>query len=858
MLFKLLRYYWRPFFAIVLIFAIVGVSFIYSAQTAEKMKIEAYQELDQQWRTDYDLLVSPGQDQTAGEQKQELVRRSDMGNYMGGISREQYEKIKAIEGVEVAAPLSFLGYIESNDVKSDLMAPEDGVYILEVQTEVFDGLRYRKVPADNSFLKRSRDVVVSIKNRPTGEDRATLSDLFFNLGWGSTNGYIQIPFRQDYFWSVIAVDPEEEKKLLNLDSALIEGEYLPNQKQLNQFEGNPMFPLLMQKKSFDVRRTVKIDQVVDPELSTYISDPLRYKEELAEFVRQHDVKQLPRKTLLYEEFNPYGEDFIYFNGPINVKDGKLVKNDVKAIVTMFNPITYELSALQHQSIGEMDGNPLYLATPVGISGEQINYRTLRGKFGDKGFGYDVYGIFDATLLHNPYSTSKEPRSPDFYNPDKVYITHDTKGNPLPKRVEYQSPPSKEGYSTGGVDAITTLEAAEYLLGEKPISIIRVVVEGAGERSPASMEKVERIAEQIRKETGLHVDVMLGAADRKVQVLLDDYQGVPGYGYLLEGWSQAGASFVIEERVNNTNLLLSGYIFMMGLLGVFLVYRNYAEVRKKDLLIQYTFGWRKSAIFKQLLHEALLIVCSVAAILWVSKFTMGRSWTWAQFGFGALLLMLVAVLSIFLFYILPIMSGFEKQIHLKSSGQVILPVRTQAPSQSLWGYLWHTMIRYALRSALKFLILLATVIYVFLFLLTKGSSSGFLTLTFMGENIDLMLEPYQWILFGFGLILSMGSYLAMQMNQMEKRTQEIQLFQEWGWQTKRWLQLYLMEELLIAIAAVGIGIGGGYGLIYALAQTKVISVTSLILFSITTILFALVALIFTLSTRSKQTRLREFN
>jgi ABC-type antimicrobial peptide transport system permease subunit len=105
---------------------------------------------------------------------------------------------------------------------------------------------------------------------------------------------------------------------------------------------------------------------------------------------------------------------------------------------------------------------------------------------------------------------------------------------------------------------------------------------------------------------------------------------------------------------------------------------------------------------------------------------------------------------------------------------------------------------------------------------------------------------------------MGSYLAMQMNQMEKRTQEIQLFQEWGWQTKRWLQLYLMEELLIAIAAVGIGIGGGYGLIYALAQTKVISVTSLILFSITTILFALVALIFTLSTRSKQTRLREFN
>lgn len=854
---KILYYYWRSFISIILIFTIVGISFIYSTQTVENIKIQSDQELNLQWRTDYDLLVSPSKKFTKEDDiKKDLVRRSDMGNVRGGITREQYEKIKNLSEVEVAAPLTFLGYMKAGDISSEIRPQEEGIYITTTETEVFDGIRYRKVPEGNSELSPIEIIHIN-PSFDYSKNINEYGEIYSRLGWARINSLIiPILFRMDYYWSIIAVDPEEEKKLLNLDLAIVEGNFFDDNNILLQQYGYPLIPMLLQKKAYDLKRTLKVWKIDDQELIKYASDPLQYKEELLSYENPNKLKQLPKEMLLELEFNPYSEDLLFYIGRVNIENGELIKVPSTSIQT--HTRVYNLGEITHTNVGEWEGSPLYHAVPLKTHGEQINYRALDSTIEEKGFIYDIYGLFDPSLLENPYTTNKEPRSPDFYNPDPVYITHDTKGHPYGKQIKYHNPPNKEGYTTGGVDALTSLEAAEYFLGDEPISVIRVVVAGAGERSKESIEKVERVAEQIRKETGLHVDVMLGAADHKVQVLLDDFEGVPGYGYLLEGWSQAGASFAIEDRVNSTNLLLSGYILLMGLIGLSLVYRNYVDVRRKDILVQYTFGWKKSAILKQLLMEGLLVLLLVGFILLLGKLAIGGSWTWIQFGIASGILGFIAFLSVVFMYIVPLMKGLDHKTNLRTSGQVILPVLTSSPNLTLWGYLGHTLIRYGMRTLLKLLILVSTMVYLFLFLITKASSSSFLMLTFLGEDINLVLEPLQWVLFGLGLVLSIGSYLALQMNQMEKRTQEIQLYQAWGWTVRRWLSLYVMEELVISTIAILLGLGIGFGLLSALATADVVTPMATMLLILSTALFTLTILFFTLGTRSKRNRLREFN
>jgi hypothetical protein len=50
-LFRQLKYYWRSNLSIILVFTLMGLSFMYILQTSEKMEIQASEILDDQWRS---------------------------------------------------------------------------------------------------------------------------------------------------------------------------------------------------------------------------------------------------------------------------------------------------------------------------------------------------------------------------------------------------------------------------------------------------------------------------------------------------------------------------------------------------------------------------------------------------------------------------------------------------------------------------------------------------------------------------------------------------------------------------------------------------------------------------------------
>ena len=63
------------------------------------------------WQTPYDLLVRPVGSQTALEVQDGLVRPNFMAGVHGGISPDQLAAIRSIPGVEVAAPIAMVGFV---------------------------------------------------------------------------------------------------------------------------------------------------------------------------------------------------------------------------------------------------------------------------------------------------------------------------------------------------------------------------------------------------------------------------------------------------------------------------------------------------------------------------------------------------------------------------------------------------------------------------------------------------------------------------------------------------------------------------------------------------------------------------
>ncbi len=843
-----MQYYWRPLLAIILILVILGVGFAYSFNTYDKLSLILRDNLDENWRSEYDLLVSPNTENKTTSNSEaglNLLRRSDIGNNYGGISLEQYEQIKQLEGVEIAAPISFIGYIKSDDMHINYKLEKEGYYYRESKKSFFDGQIYRELETE--------EVDIFQYNKSTTMEWDYYQKFYKIGGWYTQNHrQVYIPARSEFVWSLIAVDPEQENRLVGLKDALVEGEYFHDNNELLLSKKTTLIPIILQNKSYDAKANTSLYKIeVDEDLSA---------DDIIERGGREYLGQLPRKPVLEIEYNPYEEEYIYYNGELKLVDNQLRKAVEDGAALGFSTFTsmYELGSIQHQWMGEFDENPLFKALPINNDGEQILYRTFTRVPFKKQFGFDHYGRFDSSRVVSKAASSDHPKAPDFYNPEKVYITHGLTGNVLQQRVEYKSSPNKTDYSTGGVDAITTLKAAEFFLGDHPISAIRVVVQGVEERSKESINKVENIAKQIQEITGLSVDVMLGAADRKVQVLLDEYKGIPGYGYLLEGWSESGSSFVIENRVNTTNLLLGAYVLFLGIIGSVLVFRKYSDVRRKDAIIQYTFGWSIKKIAYFYIIEFLVILLIVILVMFVLKITIGSSWTINSFLLSLVGVFCLSILSFLFFYLGPILKKIGMQSLLKTGGQRITPVFISSPMQSLWTYVWYDIVRFPLRSLTKFLIVFLTIIYSFLFLITKTKSTAFLILTFLGESIDIGLNADQWVLFAIGLTIAISSLSVIYTNQMEKRIQEIQLYKAWGWNTNRWLTLFVLEEVSISAAALISGIAVGYLVLILNTTQYTLQYSSVIVFVLSTIFITVLLFLITYITHHNQNRLKEFN
>ncbi|MFE9959719.1 FtsX-like permease family protein [Micromonospora sp. NPDC005299] len=88
--------------------ATTGFVVLTGATTTSRLAVAGT--VERNTRAAYDILVRPKGTRTPLEAQRRLVRPNYLSGLYGGITTAQYEQVKAVEGVDVAAPIAMLGY----------------------------------------------------------------------------------------------------------------------------------------------------------------------------------------------------------------------------------------------------------------------------------------------------------------------------------------------------------------------------------------------------------------------------------------------------------------------------------------------------------------------------------------------------------------------------------------------------------------------------------------------------------------------------------------------------------------------------------------------------------------------------
>src|SRR6266702_528393 len=90
-------------------FFLAACALVLLSATSQTTVAQGNQIISESWRSSYDLVVLPPQAQHASHN---TIPADLLEGYNGGISTQQYEQIRHLSGVEVAAPIAFLGYVQ--------------------------------------------------------------------------------------------------------------------------------------------------------------------------------------------------------------------------------------------------------------------------------------------------------------------------------------------------------------------------------------------------------------------------------------------------------------------------------------------------------------------------------------------------------------------------------------------------------------------------------------------------------------------------------------------------------------------------------------------------------------------------
>ena len=794
----------------------IGAGMLLVASASQTTLIVAERELGQYWRTTYDILVRPKGARAPIEEKYGLVEANHLSGSRGGITFEQYESIKAIPGVEIAAPIAMLGYLEGAAPTEEMrIPPRPGVYRFDEMTTLDDGARAYAVPGFPKRWYYSFDLNPGELTPDDFKSALEIENLYMvspedfpDFPEVVVNGFVVFQFL------IAGIDPAQEAALMRLDRTIVKGRYLrgdetlkspyrvevtnpeaPDNPEPKVLEGAINLPILINSTNYvSVTDHTELKRVnLPPEVSTVENILARGGIDY--------LDSLPTETLSVTQADnrrlyPQMIEALLLNSQEWGLAGLGASSNPSSLAYQESatPFPYQglALAIEEPRLGQ-DGWPQYRVS------EAVEFNVF--------FFWDIKGVFNIEGLPKPADVSRVPL--ETYFPPIAILRYDEQGNPVNPPRELRPTLNPAGYIQPPPLLLTTLEAARALRGDASISAIRVRValEGCPPEQPetctltdAAQRKIEAIAIEIAKQTGLDVDIMVGSSPTRVLV------HVPGIGYVEEQWIQKGVNLVYKQGIQTGNWLLLGTLLIAG--ALFTLDMAWAEVvsRRRVIALQKALGWRSRTVFRQIVGQVMIIgaIATMAGIL--IALVLIRWLKWESVPLNLLITLPLIVMGLCgIGSLVPAWSASRvPPIAEIQRGGVRYRRRAAGTISGLWSYAWNELKRRTVRSILTGLGSALSAALLTLLLGVTLQQRGMLGGTLLGEFILVNVEGYHYAIVAIGLGLAFLSTFNGLLGSILERRREIGVLKAIGWRTASIARLFIAQGLLLGI------VGGSFG------------------------------------------------
>ena len=818
---------------------VVSGAFGLLTSAAETVQVIVDEDLAKYWRTTYDVLVRPPGTRSAIEEQYGLVQANHLSGIPGGITFEQYEAIRDIPGVEVAAPIAMLSYVDldisfGNEAQV-LRIEEPGFYRMDVTLTVDDGLQQHDVTLRRYLFLSSESVPLSREEQmDLGTRRLTVISPEM-LGDATS---LPATFRYRLPVLLAAIAPEQEAALVGLDGAVTKRSYFSAgdvpRGDTHFFEAMGVMvhdyhvPILLNGHSY-----VQAEVQGDVWRLDLPADGDTFQEVLERGEAQYlDTFPVARagsvehsNAEIYQWLLDYWGNVILYPWTASTSLRSATFAPLPDAALPAAPEYVEIQVPWAASTPVLEVRPQGFVEEPGpgvtrtqeIRFRAVTRRRLEGvQKGDQvQIEGEIIGGFDIEKLV-PLAEELVYVPLETYYPPLVTLRYDESGTPVEPPVKVHPTFNPEGYIQRPPLLLTTLEAAKLFNPVDPISAVRVRVGGIDRYSPEAQARIEAIAAEIVARTGLQVDVVAGSSPRRVLVHIPGYEDVPPLGYVEEQWIQKGVNLTVGRQVKRGNLLLFGVMLVACSLYILNTALMSVLGRRREMALQKALGWRSSTIFCSLLVEAalvglvagvlgLLLAVGVAAFLGL-RLPLVNVVLILPVGLGLCLLGTVAP---------ALLAARTPPAALLQRGEVT-GVALPPGRPGLGTYVLRGLWRRRARLGLALAAVAVAGGLVTLFGVATLGTRGYLSGTLLGEYLLLHIEGYHYGMAAVVLGVAALAVADALIDEVLARRREIGVLKAVGWRDRQVAGLFVREGLLLGLAGGVLGwlVGlAAYGLLY---------------------------------------------
>lgn len=638
-----------------------------SGQLTEGARLQLEASIDSHWRGAYDLLVVPKGSNLLADRTAGIVEPNFLGYASSGsISLDQLAAIRAVAGVDVAAPIGVVGYVRSQVVAPNYVVTrlpaQPTLYHLALTLSDSDGLH------EIVLNRQEADLLVG-PPQASGPNWIDTN----SSGSGGNGDPIRSSFAAppELRTEVIAVDPTAEAALLGSQANALDALKQPffrgslsapyfdctlDKAALAllgvsgceaQPSSAPLVPVLVSRDLYTpVTLRLDVSQVGHPlakmpALNGQTDDVIQQAKldagagstPIGSTTRDVSGEILP--------FTGAGDLSILFPGDPPPTDQGSFQNAsefVEAYVP--NRPSYQIRTarpgsnvptFEVRSIGPVTagGDPI---TPSASesSGLEGGYRTLvrvplqaahAGSAGPPdditveaiGDGFRASDLLPASdpLNYVPFGAYDPPQSQLVAGPSGEAVS--------PVAIHPTLNPA--GFIDTPPLAITDLLGGTLLRGRTPIDAVRVRVAGLGSFDARAEATLEDVANRIRS-IGLDVDIVAGSSPQSVELYVPSYfvdsEPPRDLGYVHQQWTTLGAAQHVSTGLSDADLLLLAAALCVAWVlaaGVELVR---AVTRARDVAVLRSAGWGPRQILGWLTLDGILagaLVAGAAVLAW---------------------------------------------------------------------------------------------------------------------------------------------------------------------------------------------------------------------------------------------------